>query len=99
MAIESPCWWHASLISGLFMSCVQPHSIADAALHAAAGSAARVSGNGDASALDLTLRALRPLLARSDVTEICINRPGEAFIETRTGWQRESLPFADLDWC
>lgn len=81
------------------MSCVQPHSIADSALHAAAGSAARVSGNGDTSALDLTLRALRPLLARSDVTEICINRPGEAFIETRTGWQRESLPFADLDWC
>lgn len=81
------------------MSCVQPHSIADAAQHAATGSAARVGGNGEASALDLTLRALRPLLARSDVTEICINRPGEAFIETRTGWQRESLPFADLDWC
>jgi len=53
----------------------------------------------DSSALELTLRALRPILARSDVTELCINRPGEAFIETQRGWQYEQLPFADLDWC
>ena len=53
----------------------------------------------DSSALDLTLRALRPLLSRSDVTELCINTPGEAFIETREGWQREPLPFADFEWC
>jgi type IV secretion system protein VirB11 len=53
----------------------------------------------DASALDLTLRALRPWLADSDVTELCINRPREAFIETREGWHRESLAFADFDWC
>ena len=51
------------------------------------------------SALDLTLRALRPLLADSEVTEICINRPLEAFVETRGGWRRQSLPFADFDWC
>jgi type IV secretion system protein VirB11 len=51
------------------------------------------------SALDLTLRALRPLLAEPDVTEVCINRPLEGFIETRGGWRRESLPFADFDWC
>jgi type IV secretion system protein VirB11 len=53
----------------------------------------------DISALDLTLRALRPLLDDSQVTELCINRPGEAFIETRAGWRREPLPFADFDWC
>jgi type IV secretion system protein VirB11 len=53
----------------------------------------------DPSALDLTLRALRPLLSNSDVTELCINRPGEAFLELRSGWRRESLPFADFDWC
>ena len=53
----------------------------------------------DASALNLTLRALRPLLANPDVTELCINRPLEAFIETREGWHRESLPFADFEWC
>ncbi|HEV7614197.1 MAG TPA: P-type DNA transfer ATPase VirB11 [Steroidobacteraceae bacterium] len=53
----------------------------------------------EASALSLTLRALRPLLANSDVMELCINRPLEAFLETRDGWHRESLPFADFDWC
>jgi type IV secretion system protein VirB11 len=51
------------------------------------------------SALDLNLRALRPLLARSDVTELCINHPGVAFLETREGWRREAIPFADFDWC
>ena len=51
------------------------------------------------SSLALTLRVLQPLLSRQDVTEICINRPGEAFLETRTGWERETLPFADFHWC
>lgn len=51
------------------------------------------------SALDLTLRALRPLLSRSDVTELCINQPGTAYLETHDGWQREPIPFADFDWC
>jgi type IV secretion system protein VirB11 len=53
----------------------------------------------ESSALDLTLRALRPLLNNPEVTELCINRPGEAFVETRSGWRREPLPFADFDWC
>jgi type IV secretion system protein VirB11 len=53
----------------------------------------------EASSLQLTLRALRPLLSDPEVTELCINRPGEAFIETRAGWRREPVPFADFDWC
>jgi type IV secretion system protein VirB11 len=53
----------------------------------------------DVSALRLTLRALEPLLADPEVTEVCINRPQEAFIETGSGWRRESLPFASFDWC
>jgi type IV secretion system protein VirB11 len=53
----------------------------------------------DVSALRLTLRALEPLLSDPDVTEVCINRPGEAFIETGSGWRREPLPFATFDWC
>jgi type IV secretion system protein VirB11 len=53
----------------------------------------------EVSALGLTLRALRPLLANSDVMELCINRPKEAFVETREGWRREPLPFADFEWC
>jgi type IV secretion system protein VirB11 len=53
----------------------------------------------EASALELTLRALRPWLNNPEMTELCINRPGEAFVETHEGWRRESLPFADFDWC
>jgi type IV secretion system protein VirB11 len=60
---------------------------------------AEVAPVATASALDLNLRALRPLLTRSDVTELCINQPGVAFLETRDGWQREAIPFADFDWC
>jgi type IV secretion system protein VirB11 len=52
-----------------------------------------------ASALELNLRALRPILGDPEVTELCINRPKEAFIETRRGWERRSLPFADFEWC
>ena len=57
-----------------------------------------VSAGADASALALTLRALRPFL-REDVMELCINRPNEAFVETVAGWRREDLGFADFDWC
>lgn len=51
------------------------------------------------SALALTLAALHPLLSDPQVTEVCINRPGEAFVETSAGWRREALPFADYEWC
>jgi type IV secretion system protein VirB11 len=52
-----------------------------------------------ASALELNLRALRPILSDPEVTEVCINRPREAFVETRRGWERRPLPFADFAWC
>lgn len=52
-----------------------------------------------ASALELTLRPIRPLLSRPDVMEICINRPSEIFLETHGGWQCEAAGYADLDWC
>lgn len=53
-----------------------------------------------ASALTLTLKPLRALLdADAPVTEICINRPGEAFIEHPSGWQCVPLPCADYNWC
>ena len=45
------------------------------------------------------MRALRPLLANPEVTELCINRPQEAFVELRSGWQRHALPCADFEWC
>jgi type IV secretion system protein VirB11 len=53
----------------------------------------------DSTALSLTLRALRPLLADRNVMELCINRPREAFLETRNGWRCEPLPYADFEWC
>ena len=40
------------------------------------------------SALELNLGALRPILSDPEVTELCINRPGEAFVETAKGWER-----------
>jgi type IV secretion system protein VirB11 len=51
------------------------------------------------SALAHFLKGLRPLLDDADVTELCINRPGEAFVETTAGWRREKLSFATFDWC
>jgi type IV secretion system protein VirB11 len=51
------------------------------------------------SSLELTLRSLNPLLKDPEVTEVCINSPGVAFLETRSGWERRELPFADFDWC
>ncbi len=51
------------------------------------------------SALEMTLRVLRPFLDRPGVTELCINRPGEVFLETSAGWRRDALPAADFEWC
>src|SRR5882762_1935959 len=52
----------------------------------------------EASALELTLRSLRPLLDDRSVTELCINRPGEAYVETSAGWRNLPLPFATFQW-
>jgi type IV secretion system protein VirB11 len=53
----------------------------------------------EVSALGINLRALHRMLANPGVMEICINRPLEAFLETREGWHRAQLPFADFEWC
>jgi type IV secretion system protein VirB11 len=51
------------------------------------------------SALALTLLELDPILARDGVTELCINQPGEAFVESAHGWDRLALGFASFEWC
>lgn len=51
------------------------------------------------TSLAMTLCPLAPWLSRPDVTEICINRPGELFIESQSGWHREALPIVTFDWC
>ena len=33
------------------------------------------------------------------MTEVCINRPQEGFIQSYDGWSTERLPFADFYWC
>jgi len=56
-------------------------------------------GSSERSALQLTLRPLRPLLEDPGLTELCINAPHEAFAERARGWERIALPFADAGWC
>ena len=77
----------------------RPDDIPGIAASGGAGTIAAVPTAAENSALDLTLRALRPILNRPEVTEICINSPCRAFVETSRGWHIESLPFADLAWC
>jgi type IV secretion system protein VirB11 len=69
------------------MSCVVPAASASPAVSA------------EHSALTLTLRTLQRFLADPEVTELCVNRPGEAFIETAAGWRRELIPELGFDWC
>jgi type IV secretion system protein VirB11 len=51
------------------------------------------------TALSLFLGPLGRLLDDPELTEICINEPGMAFVERQAGWAREELPFASFDWC
>jgi type IV secretion system protein VirB11 len=51
------------------------------------------------SSLALFLEPLAWLLDDPQVTEICINEPGQAFVERQSGWTREDLPFASFEWC
>jgi type IV secretion system protein VirB11 len=81
------------------MSCVPPTPATEAFSRAPPFEAPATAAGRELSALDLTLRALRPLLADPEVTELCINRPREIFLETRRGWRREEASFADFDWC
>jgi type IV secretion system protein VirB11 len=53
----------------------------------------------NASSLTHTLAPLRPILDNPRVTEVCINRPQEVFVQSYDGWSSERLPFADFYWC
>src|SRR5690242_14032812 len=79
--------------------CLMSAEVSYLASSVAPSSSARAPIASESSALDLTLRALRPFLCDPDVTELCINRPGEAFLETREGWTCQPLEFATFDWC
>ena len=52
-----------------------------------------------ATALERYVERLRPWLGDRDVTELCVNRPGEVFVERADGWRREGVPFLTEPWC
>ena len=49
------------------------------------------SASASPAGLTAFLAPLAPYLDRPDVIELCINRPGEIFIESYVGWQRERI--------
>jgi len=57
------------------------------------------AGSAEATSLELMLRPLRGLLDHPQVTDVCINRPGEVWVEDGTGFRREAGEFATDDWC
>lgn len=65
----------------------------------AADSEIGLVGVENVSSLTHTLAPLRRILDNPRVTEVCINRPFEVFIQTYDGWSTEALPFADYAWC
>ena len=69
------------------MSCTPPLPAPETHLASSAPETPRAVAACGGSSLDLTLEALRPLLADPEVTELCINRPCEVFLETRSGWR------------
>lgn len=48
--------------------------------------------SGDFLAYQYEVLGIRQFMESPDVTEICVNRPGELYIETRQGWQRIEVP-------
>lgn len=51
------------------------------------------------SALQHYLVRLRPWLDQPGVTEVCINRPAEVFVEDGIGWRRAEERALDYAWC
>ena len=50
------------------------------------------------SSLDHYSRPLLSLLAEPGVTELCLQQPGEVFLERRSGWSRLAAPWATSTW-
>jgi type IV secretion system protein VirB11 len=50
------------------------------------------------SSLDHYAGTLRALLAEPGVTEVCLQRPGEAYLECTDGWRRIAVEWASFAW-
>jgi type IV secretion system protein VirB11 len=51
------------------------------------------------SSLQFFVAPLRTFLDDEQVTEVCINKPYELFIQRYSGWTREQAAFASPAWC
>lgn len=54
---------------------------------------------GDATSVIEFLRPLREQLDADGVTEVCVNRPGELFVETTDGWRAVAAPEMTQERC
>ncbi|HEY9105110.1 MAG TPA: P-type DNA transfer ATPase VirB11 [Roseateles sp.] len=54
---------------------------------------------GDATSVVEFLRPLREQLDAPSVLEVCVNRPGELFVETSDGWRTVAAPDMSLERC
>jgi type IV secretion system protein VirB11 len=45
------------------------------------------------------MRPLRPFIDVEGVTEVCVNRPGEVFVENRRTWSRHEAPELNFEHC
>lgn len=48
---------------------------------------------------NIHLRPLQPFLDAADTLEVCVNRPGEVFVETPAGWSVHAVPQLDFEHC
>lgn len=72
-------------------------SAADALLQAVRPGAAHVGRQeaqpiNEATAVQALMRPFQSYLNRAGVIEVCVNKPGEVWVETYDGWQRHSDP-------
>jgi len=58
-----------------------------------------LAGDPASAALRHWLEPLRPFLDADGVSELCINGPGEMFIESHKGWEQIAMPIICHEYC
>ena len=58
-----------------------------------------IAGFDKATSVRYLLHPLEPFLDDPDITEICVNRPGEVYCERQSAWERHESPVLDLAHC
>ncbi len=77
-------------MAGMTANLSEQHSLLDSA---------QDGWRGDATSVIEFLRPLREQLDAPDVLEVCVNRPGELFIETTKGWHVADEPGMTYERC